>query len=238
MEQVLVNLAANARDAMPGGGQLLVRVADQAAAGRVLLTVRDNGCGMDAATRARIFDAFYTTKPAGAGTGLGLTTVQDIVHQAGGDIEVDSAPGRGTSFTIALPRAPEALAPAATVLLVEGDGAARDEARDALVRAGYRVLEAEDGVAALTLAARWTGRIDLVVCEALPGWLAGGELAQRLCESRPGLAVLLLGGEAASGYAQPPVGDAARLREPFSADRLVRSVHEVLRSRAAVRTPA
>src|SRR5258708_577466 len=153
LEQILVNLVVNACDAMPRGGQLGIATANTGP--HVSLTVRDNGVGMDEATRRRIFEPFFTTKGVGKGTGLGLATVQGIVTQSGGSVTVESAPNQGATFIISFPRettaratAPEAMSSAdvprgsETVLVVEDDEAVRHLARVTLQRNGYRVPEA------------------------------------------------------------------------------------------------
>jgi two-component system cell cycle sensor histidine kinase/response regulator CckA len=225
VEQVLMNLVVNARDAMPAGGKLTVGTRDvelgeEYARGHlgvrpgayVRLSVTDTGVGMDAATRARIFEPFFTTKPVGQGTGLGLSTVFGIVLQSGGHVEVYSEPGRGTTFKVYLPRLAGEVAAevAATVLAVprgseavlvaEDDEGIRGLARAALEACGYAVLEAADGAAALALGESHVGRIDMLVCDVVMPKGGGRELAERLREVRPGLRVLYV-----SGYADEAV---------------------------------
>jgi signal transduction histidine kinase len=257
MEQVLMNLAVNARDAMPTGGRLTIQTRnvgpDPSDAGQhpevgpgpsVLLAVSDTGCGMDEETRARIFEPFFTTKEVGKGTGLGLATVYGIVRQSGGSIEVDSAPGRGTTFKIYLPRlageaaqaggselGPHALPRGtATVLLVEDEEGVRSLGGLALRSAGYTVLEARDGEEALGVCQRHPGPIDLLVTDAVMPNLSGRQLAERVAPVRPGLKVLYM-----SGYTDDTVfrhgvreAEIAFLQKPFTPRVLVHKVHEVL----------
>ncbi|HET8655074.1 MAG TPA: ATP-binding protein [Longimicrobiaceae bacterium] len=218
LSQVLLNLAVNARDAMPRGGQLTIETAnveldDEYARGKVhvesgryvMLAVSDTGVGMDAETQARIFEPFFTTKEQGKGTGLGLSTVYGIVEQSGGHVWVYSEPGHGTAFKVYLPRvdAPVSLdtaligAPATgreTVLLAEDDRAVRVLARRALEHAGYQVLEADGGEEALRIADAHAGTIHLLLSDVVMPGLGGRELAERLQGRRPGIAVLFMSG--------------------------------------------
>ena len=258
LEQVLMNLAVNARDAMPTGGRLTIETAnvehdpdyarghDAAAVRRfAMLAVTDTGCGMDEATKARIFEPFFTTKPPGKGTGLGLATVYGIVKQAGGFIWVYSEPGQGTSFKIYLPEVDAtaegeggATAPAGTrvpggtetVLLVEDAAAVRAVTKQVLERQGYTVLEAEDGEAALRLAHAHRGPIHLLLTDVVMPQLSGRELAERLAPLRPETRILY-----ASGYTDDSVvrhgvleSGTAYLQKPFSPESLARKVREVL----------
>ncbi|MGH9662543.1 MAG: ATP-binding protein, partial [Bryobacteraceae bacterium] len=218
--QVVVNLVINARDAMPSGGTLLVETCN--AGDQVVLAVRDTGVGMTPGVRDRIFEPFFTTKERGMGTGLGLSTVYGIVEQAGGTIEVTSAPDLGTTFRIALPRvAGDLEAPpetetsdvrgSETILLVESDPPLRRLLAEALARYGYRILEAGSGEEALQLAARYPGAIELMVADpVLPGG-AGKVLADRMESLRPYTKVLYISGPpgetvlgSASNYLQKP----------------------------------
>ncbi|HET7321654.1 MAG TPA: ATP-binding protein, partial [Longimicrobiaceae bacterium] len=218
LTQVLLNLVVNSRDAMPQGGQLTISTAnveldDEYVRGKVrvepggyvMLAVSDTGTGMDAETRARIFEPFFTTKEMGKGTGLGLSTVYGIVQQSGGHVWVYSEPGHGTTFKIYLPRvdaplstdaAPEAAMATGreTVLLAEDDPAVRVLARRGLEHAGYRVLEADGGEAALALAEEHDGPIHLLLSDVVMPGIGGRELAERLQERREGVAVLFMSG--------------------------------------------
>jgi two-component system cell cycle sensor histidine kinase/response regulator CckA len=256
IEQVLMNLAVNARDAMPQGGRLTIQTrniridaAESRPGGRpgpyVLLAVSDTGCGMSEGTQARLFEPFFTTKGPGRGTGLGLATVYGIVQQSGGHIDVESARGQGTTFRIYLPRV-EALAPTRkshqgvrlrpggreTVLLVEDEAAVRALVRVVLREGGYTVLEARHGVEALRLAEQHTGPIHLLLSDVVMPELGGRELADRLAALRPGLKILYL-----SGYTDDAVlrhgvqeAEAALLQKPFTPDALALKVREVLDS--------
>ena len=252
IEQILMNLAVNARDAMPTGGQLTIETSNvdydperqQRADGSrnfVMLAVTDTGTGMDEATKAKIFEPFFTTKQPGKGTGLGLATVYAIVTQAEGFIWVYSELGHGTSFKIYLPQVDAVPTTAAvarvdlprgteTVLLVEDAAAVRAVARQVLQRQGYRVLEASDGEDALHLAARHQGTIDLVLTDVVMPRAGGRELAERLLAVRPDTRVLYM-----SGYTDDSVvrhgileGGVAYLQKPFSPEGLARKVREVL----------
>jgi signal transduction histidine kinase/ActR/RegA family two-component response regulator len=255
LEQVVMNLAVNARDAMPQGGRLAIETAnvdlDDAFADlhpgvqpgpHVLLAIRDNGCGMDAATSSRIFEPFFTTKEQGRGTGLGLSTVYGIVKQSGGTIWVESEPGRGTTFRIYLPRveAPAERVAAAqprelprgteTVLLVEDDDSVRDLAADILRLNGYTVLAAPHGIEALELCARRTERIDLVLSDVVMPHLNGPELLERLRPLLPEAKVLLMSGYAGDALGQHGTLDPGTpfLAKPFTPDTLARKIREVL----------
>ncbi|MGH7521190.1 MAG: response regulator, partial [Gemmatimonadales bacterium] len=248
VEQILMNLAVNARDAMPAGGKITIETGDvehdpgQGRAPFVMLAVTDTGTGMDEATRARIFEPFFTTKEAGKGTGLGLATVYAIVKQAGGFIWVYSEPGHGTSFKIYFPQVNAVaettpIASAAplppgseTVLLVEDAAAVRAVSKQVLERLGYTVLEAPDGEAALHLARRHHGRIHLLLTDVVMPRVGGRQVAERLLGSRPDMRVLYT-----SGYTDDSVvrhgmlaGGVPYLQKPFSPDGLARKVREVL----------
>ena len=239
LEQVLMNLAVNARDAMPLGGQLVIRTAVEGA--MVRLTVRDTGSGIPPEVMARVFEPFFTTKETGKGTGLGLSTAYGIVKQSGGDIQVASEVGAGTTFTISLPlarqaerQAPHAIEHVAgggeTILLVEDDGQVRQLVEDVLTRLGYRVLTASDGEHALELCRRHQSAIALLVTDIVMAHLSGPDVYQRAAELVPGLAVLYM-----SGYAGDTVfarglkdGDVAFLQKPFTPVALAKRVREVL----------
>lgn len=255
-EHAVINLAVNARDAMPQGGRLVIETRevelgeDYAAThsevrpGRyALVAVSDSGHGMDAATRSRIFEPFFTTKPAGKGTGLGLAMVYGFLKQSDGHVEVYSEPGHGTTFKIYLPRAGEAALTARqtaeplqlprgteTVLLVEDEDAVRNLAKLVLSSGGYSVLEARDGEEALRVAAEHPGAIQLLVTDLVMPRLAGRQLAEMLSRSRPALKILLMSGYA-DQVALPPGaagGNVAFLQKPFSPSAFARRVREVL----------
>ncbi len=256
LEQVLLNLALNARDAMPRGGRLTIETADvvldeaharrhvDASPGRyVRLTVSDTGTGMTAETRARLFEPFFTTKGPSHGAGLGLATVYGIVKQSGGHIGVDSEPGRGTTFRIYLPRVEATAgaqwtgaAPAGpagsheTILLVEDEAVVRSLAREVLQRHGDAMLAAQHGAEALAIGSRHAGPISLVLTDVVMPGMSGREVAQRLAASRAETKVLYM-----SGYTDNALGDGgvldpttAFLSKPFTPDALVRKVREVL----------
>jgi CheY-like chemotaxis protein len=203
LEQVVLNLALNARDAMPHGGVLTIETAD--VEHWVLLLVRDTGCGMDERTKKHLFEAFFTTKPKGRGTGLGLSTVDGIVRDAGGHIEVDSELGRGSVFRVYLQRldreaavaetsrgAPRRTAGAGTILVVVDDDAVRGVVARVLREAGYSVLAAPNGREALRTSERFTGEIHLALTDILMPEMGGRELAEQLKAVRPGLRVMLM----------------------------------------------
>jgi hypothetical protein len=243
IERILVNLAVNARDAMPEGGTLSIETANvdldaEASGPCVRLSVKDTGIGMDDATRARIFDPYFTTKALGSGTGLGLSTVFGMVKGAHGSIEVDSCVGRGTMFAIHLPRTSEPLEPSAvvgarvdalggveTVLLVEDEDDLRDLAREFLEMHGYHVLEATDGVDALRVSGEHGSRIDVMVTDVRMPRMDGYEVGKRLLESRPGVKVIYTSGYAGPVGDEPGVPPAAPfLRKPYTLERLMQAI--------------
>jgi len=254
MEQVIVNLAVNARDAMPQGGVLEIDLGNAELddtytqshpavrpGSYVVLSVSDTGHGMNAETQARIFEPFFTTKEAGKGTGLGLATVYGIVKQSDGFIWVYSEPGRGTTFKIYLPRVdepPEPLSPrplpagvrgTETVLLVEDEDALRSLLRELLESFGYAVLEAGQGADALRVAAGHAGRIDLLLSDIVMPQMTGRELAERLGRVRPGLKVLFMSGYAAGVAPQHEIpAEAAYIEKPFTADALAGALRALL----------
>lgn len=255
LEQVLFNLAVNARDAMPKGGRLTVEtinaeVTDWDAARRdvppgryVVLQVTDTGVGMDAETQAHIFEPFFTTKPRGQGTGLGLATVYGILRQSGGYVTVWSAPGAGSSFRIHLPRVDEPVEPvrtsaavaapvagAETVLLAEDEKLVRVLAVRVLQQAGYRVLVAAGGKEALEIARGHAGPIHLLLTDVVMPEMSGRELMHRLTELRPGVRVLYMSGYSDEAIAHHGVLDpgTAFMQKPFTPAALSHKVREVL----------
>jgi two-component system, cell cycle sensor histidine kinase and response regulator CckA len=249
LEQVIVNLAVNARDAMPNGGSLTIETANVELDddGFVELRMTDTGVGMTDTERHQLFDPFFTTKEGG--TGLGLATVYGIVEQSGGTIEVDSAPGMGSSFRILLPRvdapAEDLAAPPAgsspesgseTVLLVEDETVVRQLVAEILEMNGYTVLQAGDGPSALELLRRHRGTIELLVTDVVMPGMSGPEVAQAVTSMRPGTQVLYT-----SGYTDSAIGhhgvlepEVAFLQKPFSADDLTRKVRGLLDGPVAV----
>ena len=254
MEQVIVNLAVNARDAMPEGGVLDLELANveldetfahghpgMVPGGYVVLSVTDTGHGMDEDTKARIFEPFFTTKEAGKGTGLGLATVYGIVKQSEGFIWVYSEPGRGTTFKIHLPRvdqAPERLSTrpgqaavqgTETVLLVEDEGSVRALLRELLEALGYRVLEASRGADALRVAQEYSGPIHLLLSDLVMPQMTGRELADRLSRLRPDVKVLFMSGYGAGVAPRQEVpSDAAYIEKPFTADAMGGAIRALL----------
>ncbi len=248
LEQVLVNLAVNARDAMPGGGQLVLEshnidVDEEYVARRpgltvgrhVRLRVSDTGTGMDRDVVERAFEPFFTTKSRGEGSGLGLATVYGIVKQAGGDVEIYSEPGLGTTISVMLPATEETggatakpvkTGPASageTVLVVEDEAAMRELTRRILDRHGYRVIVAANGAEALRAAEHHEGPIDLLLTDVVMPQMLGKDVAERASAIRPGVRVLYM-----SGYAQPILGSSGT---PRSGSHLAREA--VLRVAAA-----
>jgi two-component system cell cycle sensor histidine kinase/response regulator CckA len=243
IEQIVVNLVVNARDAMPEGGTLLLetRNVTRADGEYAVLAVTDTGVGMSAATVARIFEPFYTTKERGAGTGLGLSTVYGIVKQSGGQIEVESEPGIGTTFRVFLPLVPEVAAPFSpkaldarplagteTVLLVEDEEALRGLGREILESYGYTVLLACDGEAGLALALRHPEPIELLMTDILMPKMGGIELADRLSRLRPELKILYTSGYNDSGGSPDAVAGARYLPKPYAMEDLARALRDLL----------
>jgi signal transduction histidine kinase/CheY-like chemotaxis protein len=256
IEQVLLNLVVNARDAMAGGGTLTVRtqnvhISDAEAKKRppmtpgryVLLSVSDTGHGISQENRAHIFEPFFTTKEVGKGTGLGLATVYGVVKQSGGFIWLESAPGKGATFEIYLPQAVETTEDAAaqgkaaplprgsgTILVVEDEAEVRELAREFLKLSGYTVLEAQNGVEALDVLASHSGPLHLVVSDMVMPRMGGAELAEKLRTLRPRVKVVLMSGytDYSTGNPSPGVHQVAMLPKPFSQSSLVEAVREAL----------
>jgi PAS domain S-box-containing protein len=258
VQQVILNLAVNARDAMPRGGKLTVEVRnvelDEEYAQRhpdarpgphVLLIVRDTGVGMDAATQARIWEPFFTTKGE-KGTGLGLATVYGVVRQSGGHIAVESEPGQGATFKVYLPRAQEngpigksfhgltSLTDlprgTETILSVEDEEGVRVLTRHVLLSCGYQVLEASDGREALRVASLHPGRIHLLLTDVVMPQMGGREVAQRLSALYPGLKVMYLSGYTDDAVVRHGVqaGEVQLLLKPFSPTALAQKVRQLL----------
>jgi two-component system cell cycle sensor histidine kinase/response regulator CckA len=258
IEQIVMNLALNARDAMPNGGTLTIETANaeldaewlarcpEAAAGpHVMLAISDTGIGMEPAVQAHIFEPFFTTKERGQGTGLGLSTVYGIVKQSGGSILVDSEPGRGTVFTIFLPRteqlaelpsaaptAPQALG-TETILLVEDQPEVRVVTRSTLARQGYLVLEAGSGPEALALAANHRSDIHLLITDVVMPGMSGRDLAQRLQTLRPALRVIYTSGYTTDTIVHHQILDPGItfIQKPFARNALLQTVRDVLDAR-------
>ncbi|HXT85740.1 MAG TPA: PAS domain S-box protein [Verrucomicrobiae bacterium] len=255
IEQVILNLAVNSRDAMPNGGKLTIetcnteldssysRQAVVEPGQYVLLAVSDTGIGMDAATQAHIFEPFFTTKEKGKGTGLGLATVYGIVKQSGGYVWVYSEPGKGAAFKVYLPRVIKTVEQTAqkpeprrsgrgseTILLVEDEKGVRDLAREYLTEAGYIVLEAENAEQALRIARESTAKIDLLFTDVVMAGISGRQLAEQMQQLRPGLRVLYM-----SGYTDEAIvhhGILGRgmtlLQKPFTLNSLALKIRETL----------
>jgi CheY-like chemotaxis protein len=256
IEQIIMNLVLNARDAMRHGGKLTIETANaeldtgwvaqhgEAAEGRyVMLAISDTGVGMDPTVQAHLFEPFFTTKERGHGTGLGLATVYGIVKQSGGSIFVYSEPGRGTVFKIFLPRteqladssaapgpAPQALAGTETILLVEDQSDVRAVTRNTLARHGYNVLEAESGAAALSILENQHCEVQLLLTDVVMPGMSGRELAEQLVARRPGLRVLYT-----SGYTDDTIvhhgvlePGVAFIQKPFAPNVLLQAIRKIL----------
>ncbi|HTZ74505.1 MAG TPA: PAS domain S-box protein [Candidatus Aquilonibacter sp.] len=266
IEQVIMNLAVNSRDAMPNGGKLVIETMnfeiDRAFAARyaypvlagpyILLTVADSGTGMDAATQQRIFEPFFTTKEKGKGTGLGLSTVYGVVKQSSGYIDVYSTLGKGTTFNIYLPRTDSSegddghdAGPATatrgteTILLVEDEDTLRALTKNLLELNGYTVLEAANGAAALEISDRAPGEIHLLLTDVVMPGINGRVLADQLKSKRPGIKTMFM-----SGYTGQRVGEETIFRpgtiflqKPFSREQLARKVRDALEVNAATHAP-
>ena len=255
VEQAIVNLAVNARDAMPLGGRLNIETANVhldenyarthmgvAPGDFVMIAVSDTGCGMDAETRRRIFEPFFTTKEKGKGTGLGLATVYGIVKQTGGDIWVYSEPNRGTTFKLYFPAVPgtpsdssasEGAEPGSaseTILVVEDEKAVRDLTVRMLERLGYKLLTAASGAEAIEISRAHTGPIDLLLTDVVMPNMSGRQVADALAPSRPGMKVLYLSGYTENTVIHHGVLDANVdfLPKPFSREILGKKLREIL----------
>ena len=255
LEQSILNLAINARDAMPRGGTLQISArnaprphgerradVDVKPGDYVQITVTDTGSGMDEATQTRMFEPFFTTKAPGKGTGLGLSTVYGFVRQCGGYIGVLSTPGQGTSIELLLPRAdasaplptppapsePDTTVAPATILIAEDEEGVRLLAVHALERKGYRVLAAPSGEDALKIAGAYDGTIHLLISDVVMPGLKGPDLAERLRAMRPGIRVLLMSGYAADVVTPTDLKEAILLSKPFSAATLLKTVRTIL----------
>ena len=256
LEQVVMNLAVNARDAMPQGGKLTIETRnvdlDQGYAethsgvtpgAYVLLAVSDTGHGMDPTVKAHLFEPFFTTKERGQGTGLGLATVHGIVHQSGGHIWVYSEPGHGTAFKIYLPRLSEGAVPfqrdpeqsglstgTETVLLVEDDPGVRNLVATTLTKCGYHVLQAEDGAAAAEVARSHEGLIHMLLTDVVMPGISGRSTAESLVQSRPEARVLYMSGYTDEALTRHGILEPGLylIQKPFTPGALARRVREVL----------
>ena len=252
IEQVIMNLAVNACDAMPSGGVLRIKTSrvlmpDPGTGAHALLEITDTGCGMDDETKAHLFEPFFTTKPIGKGTGLGLSTVYGIVKQSGGTIEVDSAPDEGTTFRVYLPiverpvsprKAPKFPSPVTTgsetVLLAEDQSSIRSVLREFLESKGYQVLEAQNGGEALDLAEHHPGSIDVLVTDVIMPQIRGLELGKRVTELHPDICVIFM-----SGYSEDALlenrllsqQNVTLIQKPFDPEDLAQKIRESLSER-------
>jgi CheY-like chemotaxis protein len=255
IEQVVMNLAVNACDAMPSGGDLIIRTAraprpapeireSEDAIRFVMLEVTDTGYGMDTETKAHLFEPFFTTKPVGKGTGLGLSTAYGIVKQSGGSIEVESSPGKGSTFRVYLPMVEQTVGPrtirewpasslrgSETILLAEDQPAIRSVLREFLEAHGYKVLEAQNGNEAREIAKTYSGAIDVLVADVIMPHIRGTELAKLLTELRPEMCVVLISGYSEDALLENQMLAAVSpilLQKPFDPEELVRGIRESL----------
>jgi PAS domain S-box-containing protein len=263
IEQVIMNLVVNARDAMPQGGKLIVKTGNfimeesfvrqfpypVKAGPYICITVTDTGIGMDAETRSRAFEPFFTTKEKGMGTGLGLSMVYGIVKQSGGYINVESSPGAGATFHIYLPRSEDATEPDAvvseavcaaggheTILLVEDEDSLRSLTRQSLESSGYQVLEARDGTSALETSMQHRGTIDLLLTDIVMPGMNGRALAQELIRRRPEIKIVYMSGYTGQSYSdESPINPGSFfLAKPFSRQVLTSKIREALDAVAVV----
>jgi two-component system cell cycle sensor histidine kinase/response regulator CckA len=262
VEQVLMNLVVNARDAMPKGGTLTIETKnitlDESYAGRhlavkpgtyTLIAVSDTGTGMDEATQARLFEPFFTTKGTGRGTGLGLSTVFGIVKQSGGSVEVYSVPNRGTSVKVYLPRIDQPVTAeiaatlkktargTETILLVEDEEMVRNLVRDTLARDGYKVLDAADPLEARRLSDSYRGKIHMLITDVVMPKVSGRELADQLAQRRPDMKVLYMSGYTDSAIVASGIlhKEVAFLQKPFTPGSLTEKVRDVLEGNGRTR---
>jgi signal transduction histidine kinase/CheY-like chemotaxis protein len=257
IEEVIVNLATNARDAMLNGGKLVVETANLSLEGHaaerlgmkpgpcVMLAFSDNGIGMDAETRSRLFEPFFTTKERGKGSGLGLSTVYGVIKQAGGQVTVYSQPNCGTIFEIYLPRVhgpvaerpPAARRPAKgseTILLVDDEEGVRKLCCAVLQAHGYNVLEADNGEAALAAYDKNAHKVDMLLTDVVMRQMDGFELGRKLWQQTPGLKILYMSGyRDTAGVTEPGQAPAPFLHKPFTPDILLAKVREVLDAEVA-----
>jgi len=260
IEQVIMNLVVNSKDAMPNGGKITIQTANARLNSEdrrseytylqpgqyVVLSVTDTGEGMDKDTQLRIFEPFFTTKEKGKGTGLGLSTVYGIIKQSGGYVLVESEPRQGTTFRIYLPRVEDALEPVGlvgasrshsggseTVLLVEDEESVRQLVRESLESKGYKILEADNGEAALKIVSDYSGKIEMLITDVVMPGMSGRDLSAKLCASYPQTKVLYLSGYTEDAIVHDGVvdPDTAFLQKPFTLQMLARKVREVLGER-------
>jgi PAS domain S-box-containing protein len=259
IEQVIMNLVVNSKDAMPTGGKITIQTANVdldddlrrecgyiRPGSYIMLSVSDNGHGMDEETQSRVFEPFFTTKEKGKGTGLGLSTVYGIVKQSGGYVLTQSALGQGATFRIYLPRVEDAAEPVGplpvsviesggseTILLVEDEESVRQLVRETLESKGYKILEAENGADALQLASQQASPIHMLITDVVMPGMSGRELATQLCAAWPKTKVLYLSGYTEDAIVHEGVLEAGTsfLQKPFTLQVLSRKVRDILRAR-------
>jgi CheY-like chemotaxis protein len=250
LEQVIVNLVINARDAMPYGGTLTISTSNEETTNEVLLTIRDTGIGMTEEIKNRIFDPFFTTKPDGQGSGLGLSTVHGIVAQSGGRVAVSTDLGHGSSFYVYLPKAAETKEGAAqnpgrnnlfviphktnsaeTILLAEDESELRELLATMLRTQGYRVVTARDGQDAVSVAKTHTGTIDLFLTDIIMPRKNGIEAAETIRKIRPGVSVLYMTGYAEQTVSASNENNDALLEKPVSPPVLFEKIRQILATR-------